>query len=240
MACHITGIYDVNRNMTLEDDNYALVSEWAASITEQKLQGIIFHNNFSDETCEKYTNACISFVKIVYDPKFNPNVYRYFVYYTYLQEHLHRYKHIFLTDISDVTLVHNPFSDPYFIANPNALFCGDEPKTLNDPWMQAHSTHLREKIADFAVYEAKFTQEALLNCGIIGSNAPQLFTFLEKLCAIHQHANYENKTAYTGDMGAFNYLVRTEFNKQIIHGAPVNTVFKGYENERNDCWFRHK
>ena len=67
-----------------------------------------------------------------------------------------------------------------------------------------------------------------------------IFNFLQQLCAIHQHANYNNKTAYTGDMGAFNYLARTVFNQQLIHGAPVNTVFKGYEIDRNDCWFRHK
>jgi hypothetical protein len=41
-------------------------------------------------------------------------------------------------------------------------------------------------------------------------------------------------------MGAFNYLMRIKFNEQVIHGAPVNTVFKSYENEREDCWFRHK
>ena len=240
MACHITSVYDVNRNTTLEDDNYALVSDWAASITKHKLQGIIFHNNFSPETCEKYSNDSISFVKITYNPTFNPNVFRYFVYYTYLQEQLHRYKHIFITDISDVTLVKNPFNDPYYIENSNALFCGDEPKTLNDPWMQAHSTHLRERIGDFAAYEDKFEQKTLLNCGIVGGNAPLMYKFIEQLCSIHQSANYENKTAYTGDMGAFNYLVRTQFNHPLIHGTPVNTIFKNYENERKDCWFRHK
>jgi hypothetical protein len=41
-------------------------------------------------------------------------------------------------------------------------------------------------------------------------------------------------------MGAFNYLARTKFNNQLKHGAPVNTLFKGYELERKDCWFRHK
>jgi hypothetical protein len=240
LACHITSVYDVNRNTTLEDDNYALVRDWATSITQQKLQGIIFHNNFSPETCEKYSSDAISFVKITYNATFNPNVFRYFVYYTYLQEHLHRYKHIFLTDISDVTLVKNPFIDPFYLENSNALFCGDEAKTLNDDWMQAHSTHLRERIADFAAYEQTFAHETLLNCGIIGGNAPLVFKFIEQLCAIHQSANFDNKTAFTGDMGAFNYLVRTQFNKQIIHGAPVNTVFKEYENDRKDCWFRHK
>lgn len=240
MGCHITGVYDVNRNTTLEDDNYSYVKNWAESISDKKLQGIIFHNNFSAATCEKYTNEFISFVKITQNPSFNPNVYRYFVYYDYLKERLHLINNIFITDISDVTLIKNPFSDPYFTTNPTALFCGDEPKTLNDPWMYEHSANLREKITDFVAYENKFKDETLLNCGIIGSKATVLFNFLEKLCAIHQYANYENKTAYTGDMGAFNYLARTQFNDQLIHGAPVNTVFKLYEDEREDCWFKHK
>jgi hypothetical protein len=63
---------------------------------------------------------------------------------------------------------------------------------------------------------------------------------MEQLASIHEQHNLDNKTAYTGDMGAFNYLVRTKYNDQLIHGAPVNTVFKGYEENRKDCWFRHK
>ena len=52
MACHITGVYDVNRNTTLDHDNYELVREWAESVAKQHVQGIIFHNNFTLETCE--------------------------------------------------------------------------------------------------------------------------------------------------------------------------------------------
>ncbi len=240
MACHITGVYDVNRNMTLEGDNYELVSKWAESIAERNLQGLIFHNNFSQETCEKHKNEYISFVKIKYNPKFNPNVYRYFVYNDFLQQHISQLKNIFVTDISDVTLVKNPFIDQYFLENPTAIFCGDEPKTLNDDWMKDHSANLRKKIPDFNAYEKKFEQETLLNCGIIGAKAALFHNFIQKLCSIHLLANYENNTAFTGDMGAFNYLARTQFNTQLIHGAPVNTIFKMYENERNDCWFRHK
>lgn len=240
MACHITSVYDVNRNTILEDDNYALVKAWAESISEKQLQGIIFHNNFSQETCDTFSNDSISFVKITHDPRYNPNVYRYFVYKTFLQNYLYLFSHIFITDVSDVTIVKNPFIDPYFLENPTSIFCGDEPKKLNDAWMLAHSSHLRERIPDFATYETTFENETLLNCGIIGGNAPLLFQFIEKLCAIHQSANSDNKTAYTGDMGAFNYLVRTQFNNQLIHGRPVNTLFKGYENERDDCWFKHK
>lgn len=240
MACYISGVYDVNRNATLTDDTYQMVKDWAESITAANLRGIIFHNNFSEETCKSFENDTVSFIKIVYDPQFNPNVFRYFVYRNFLQHHIQQINGIFITDVTDVVLVKNPFTDPLFIKNPSALFCGDEPKSLLNDWMINHAENLRKNIPDYAAYESNFGEETLLNCGIIGGYASVFFDFLQQLCAIHQQANRENKTAYTGDMGAFNYLARTRFNNQLIHGAPVNTVFKLYENERNDCWFRHK
>lgn len=240
MACHITGVHDVNRNTTLADDSYELVKDWAQSITAANVQGVIFHNNFSEATCQLFENENISFIRIAYDPQFNPNVFRYFVYRDFLQHHLQQINGIFITDITDVVLVNNPFTDPLFIENPTGLFCGDEPKKLHNDWMMAHAENLRNNIPDYAAYESTFGKETLLNCGIIGGAASLFFDFLQQLCSIHQQANRDNKTAYTGDMGAFNYLARTKFNQQLIHGAPVNTVFKKYENDRKDCWFRHK
>ena len=240
MACHITGVYDVNRNNTLQNDDYGLVKDWAESVANLGLKGILFHNNFSKETCEKHQNSYISFVKIEHNPQFNPNVYRYFVYRYFLQTYASRIESLFVTDVSDVVVVKNPFLDPFFINNPNALFCGDEPEKLDNEWMKNHAAHLRRKIADYADYEATFQAETLLNCGIFGGKTPVMQAFIEKLCNIHFQHNHDNTTAYTGDMGAFNYLARTQFNPQLQHGAPVNTVFKGYENERTDCWFRHK
>ena len=240
MGCLITGVHDVNRNMTLTNDTYELVKEWAESITAANLKGIIFHNNFSDETCKSFENDTISFIKIDYDSQFNPNVFRYFVYRDFLEHHIHQINGIFITDVTDVVLINNPFTDPLFIENPFSLFCGDEPKSLLNDWMIAHAENLRKNIPDYAAFESSFGDNTLLNCGIIGGSAPLFFDFLQQLCSIHQHANRENKTAFTGDMGAFNYLARTQFNKQLIHGAPVNTIFKQYEIERNDCWFRHK
>lgn len=240
IACHITGVYDVNRNTTLDNDNYELVRDWAESVAKHHLQGIIFHNNFTLETCEKFKNKYISFIKINYKHQFNPNVYRYFVYNDFLQHHVQFFKSIFVTDITDVTLVNNPFIDSYFIKNSTSIFCGDEPKALNNDWMREHSTNLRKNISDYAEYESKFGSETLLNCGVIGSKATIFFDFIKRLCAIHEYANSTSQTAYTGDMGAFNYLARTQFNKHLRYGTPVNTVFKMYENERQDCWFRHK
>lgn len=241
MACLITGVYDVNRNETLVDDNYELVRHWAESITALKLNGIIFHNNFSVETCQEYSNEYISFKRISFNSsQFNPNVYRYFVYRDFLDVYENQVENIFITDISDVVVIKNPFEDSFFMENAKSLFCGDEPKTLNNEWMVAHSSHFRNKISDYSDYESNFANEKLLNCGIIGGKTSILYPFLKDLCAIHQRFNFDNQTAYTGDMGAFNYLARTRYNSQLKYGVPVNTLFKGYELERDDCWFRHK
>ena len=240
LACHITGVYDVNRSTTRQDDNFELVRAWAESVAAAKLNGLLFHNGFSEETCQAYESEHLTFVKITYNPQFNPNVYRYLVYLDFLEKQANPPANIFVTDVSDVTLVNNPFTDPLFIASTNTLFCGDEPTVLANEWMLAHASSLRSQIDDYADYEACFAGDTLLNCGIIGGAYPLFLAFLQELCAIHRRYNSENKTAYTGDMGAFNYLVRTKFNELLHHGFPVNTVFKAYEESRNDCWFRHK
>ncbi len=239
MACQITGVYDVNRNEIIADDDYASIEAWCKSIIDLDLSGIIFHNKYSQPFCKKYTNKHIQFVKIEYDACFNPNVYRYMAYQKYLKTD-NTISNIFLTDISDVIVLQNPFISDYYKNNTTNIFCGDEPKILNNDWMQDHSTHLRNNIKDFAVYEQKFENATLLNCGIIGGNINVMKPFIAKLCHIHSTYNQQNTTAYTGDMGAFNYLIRTQYNEQVLHGHPINTVFKGYEKDRKDCWFRHK
>lgn len=240
LACHITGIYDVNRSATLPDDSYELVQAWAESVAAAKLKGVIFHNNFSEKTCARYANEYISFVRIDYNPIYNPNVFRYLVYRDYLAKCTEPIEGVFVTDVSDVTLALNPFAHPLYIENPSSLFCGDEPKPLENDWMIAHGEHLRSQIQDYADYEQRFASDTLLNCGVFGAHYPLFMDFLKQLCEIHETYNHSNKTAYTGDMGAFNYLARTRFNEDLQHGFPVNTEFKAYENDRTDCWFRHK
>ncbi len=240
MACHITGVYDVNRSNTLPDDDYELVRAWAESITVLGLHGVIFHNNFSEVTCNTYQSEHIMFVQITHDIRFNPNVYRYLVYRDFLRTQAGRIDSVFVTDISDVVAVMNPFIQPLFMANPASLFCGDEPKLLANDWMHNHATHLRSRISDYADYEADNATKPLLNCGIIGGSMTVMQEFIGKLGVIHEQYNHDNQTAYTGDMGAFNYLIRTHFHNRLFHGPPINAEFKAHQDTRTDCWFRHK
>jgi hypothetical protein len=239
VASHITGIYDVNRNTTLANDDFSIVADWARSIEALQLHGIIFHNNFSEETCKLQQSENINFVKINYNPLYNPNVFRYIIYDAFLKANAHLIKNIFFTDISDVVVNKNPFQEKIYLDNPMSIFCGDEKEILDNEWMQNHSKHLRSKISDYALFENNFKKETLLNCGIIGGNIAVMLPFIEQLKTIHQAYNSDNDTPYTGDMGAFNYLARTRYHHKIIHGNPVNTEFKSYANDFS-CWFKHK
>jgi hypothetical protein len=237
LATYLAGIYDVNRNETLQGDDISIIEAWADSIVGLGLQGVVFHNSLSEHSIAKYKGN-ISFVKVQFNEKYNTNIFRYFLYNDFLNAN--KVDNVFFTDITDVVVLNNPFTQPLFLNNTNRFFCGDEPKLLGNEWMIDHSAHLRSNISDYALYEEQFKDATLLNCGIVGGNVKIIQPFLDKLCSIHKNYNTDNKTAYTGDMGAFNYLARTQYNEHIIHGAPVNTIFKEYESERMDCWFRHK
>ncbi|MEO5943558.1 MAG: hypothetical protein ABIP30_07560 [Ferruginibacter sp.] len=239
-ASLLTGVYDVNRNEVLEKDNFATIQKWYDSIVKLKLNAIVFHNAFSKEIIKKYANDYVQFIEVAYDEKLNPNVFRYFIYQDFIRQYSQQINHLFITDITDVEVINDPFESSIFIENSDCLFCGDEPKLLDNEWMQAHNDHLRNSMPEFSIYEALNKNKPLLNCGVIGANITVMKLLLDKMVDMHKAYSSTNKTAYTLDMGVFNYIARTVFADKILHGKPVNTVFKKYESERADCWFRHK
>ena len=239
-ATLLTGRYDVNRNEQLSEDNFDLVRGWYNSVVRLKMRGIIFHNTFSGKTSKRYENEHITFIAVDFDKKLNANVFRYLLYQEFIQTYSSFIKAIFVTDIADVEVVINPFDQSFFLNNPTALFCGDEPKPLANEWMNDHSTHLRNAIPEFSSYEQANGSKTLLNCGVIGGTVQVMQPLIDSLAAMHRQYTTQNTTPYTLDMGTFNYIARTRFGDQLLHGAPINTVFKGYETTRSDCWFRHK
>ena len=239
-ATLLTGVYDVNRNELLAEDQFDIIKDWYNAIIKLQLKGIVFHNTFSEKTVKTYQNKNVSFIKVHYDAQYNANVYRYFIYKDFLEANADKIDHVFVTDIADVEVIKNPFTDPLFLNHPETLFCGDEPEILNNEWMQNHSTHLRNSMAGFASYEEENKNQTLLNCGIIGGSVKVMKTLMDELVNIHATYTIHNKSPYTLDMGTFNYVARTHFGQHLQHGQPVNTVFKQYQTTRSDCWFRHK
>ena len=239
-ASLLTGIFDVNRNELLNINDFGIIKKWYDSILQLQLNAIIFHNTFSKETIQEYSTENIQFINVEYDGKLNPNVYRYLVYQQFLKQNKLKINNLFITDITDVEVVQNPFESKLFLQMVDSLFCGDEPEILDNLWMKNHCEHLRKSIPDFNIFEEKNKKKKLLNCGIIGGNIVVITKLLDKMVALHQQYSYNNTTAYTLDMGVFNYIARTIFSNKILHGEPINTIFKQYENKNLNCWFRHK
>lgn len=239
LGCHISGVYDVNRSQMLSDDDFSIIEKWAESISKLNLQAIVFHNNFSDSTVLKHQSNHLIFIKITQDVRFNPNVFRYSLYSQFLKKYHSKIDSLFVTDVSDVLVLKNPFIQPLFIDNSNFVFCGDEQTILNNEWMQLHSSHLRSRINDYIEIEMEYQSHQLLNCGIIGGNIKIMNPLIESIWRLHENYNFDNSTSYTGDMGAFNYILRKTYNEKIYHGSPVNSEFKAYfDNGTN--WFQHK
>jgi len=239
-CCHIAGVFDVNRQAILPANDFSMLEPWLASIVAQGVKAIIFHNHFTTDTCARYAHPLVRFERVLYDDTYSPNVFRYFAYRNYLQQQGHTITSVFMNDATDVVMRRNPFTDPYFLKHPDNLFCGDEPKPLDNEWMRNHGKYFREQSKAYRLFEETFGHQTLLNCGIIGGKKELICNFLEALCTFHRECNQHNPTAYTGDMGAFNFIARTLFGKTLLHGEPVNTVFKQYEDEGRDCWFQHK
>lgn len=239
LGCQISGVFDVNRNEMLPNDDFSIIEKWVNSIRNLNLQAIIFHNNFSESTILEHQSDHLIFIKIDYDVRFKPNVYRYSVYSRFINKYAGAINSVFVNDVADVLVLKNPFIQPLFIENPNFIFCGDEPTTLKNTWMIEHSTHLRNKIVDYAKIEDQFQEETLLNCGIIGGNISIMQPFLKSLWQIHEKFNNDNNTAFTGDMGAFNYIMRKKYYEKVFHGSPINSEFKAYFDDGTN-WFQHK
>ncbi len=240
LGAYFTGVFDVNRNETLPNDDINPILPWLRSLIKFEQSVVIFHNSFSDNTISLFEDELITFLPVKLDANYNPNVYRYFLYNNFLKENIHLLNNIFVTDVTDVEMLNNPFISNFFIEHNDKIFCGDEPTINNNKWMRDHNEFFRNSIDDFKAYENNFANDTLLNCGIIGGKAIVMQQFLDELCSLHQSYNQNNPTAFTGDMGLFNYLIRTKSNGQVYHGSPVNTVFKQYEYNNVDCWFRHK
>jgi hypothetical protein len=239
LGCHITGVYDVNRNQMLLDDDFSIIEKWSASISKLNLQAIIFHNNFSDSTVLKYQSDHLIFIKITHDIRFNPNVFRYSLYSQFLNKYFDKIDSLFVTDVSDVLVLKNPFIQPLFIDNSDFVFCGDEKTIWNNKWMNDHGSHLRNHIEDYFEIETKYKSHQLLNCGVIGGNIQIMKSLIESIWKVHETYNFDNTTSFTGDMGAFNYVLRKYYYQNVLHGTPVNSEFKAYFDDGSN-WFQHK
>lgn len=181
-------------------------------------------------------HAAIPNAKIVdVTQKLNPYFQRWISYYHWLRDNP-QVGRVWCVDATDVTLTRNPFPE----MESGALYFGYEPATLRDEW-------IIKKHPDTTLQ--KFFKDnpglPLLNMGVVGGDRATMMLFAQRMAKFYfdDHIDYifgwEHGRAGVGDMGAGNYVARTEFDGQVSSGPHVTNCFKSKLGVAT-AWWAHK
>lgn len=174
----------------------------------------------------------VHFRRVPKNPYKSPLSYRWIVYREYLEKNHHI--QFFCSDSTDVKVLKNPFS----YAQPNKLYVGDEwNNTWVNVWVEKYNEpHIR--IKDYGVVKSEHKNKTLLNAGILGGDFDLAFGMVEKLA--DQILREPNDPTIHTDMALVNYFARKYYSNALVHGDPVNTKFKQFEEFHRSAWFQHK
>jgi hypothetical protein len=229
VSIYLTSAIDHQRGAIKSRDDMGYIQRWYDSIVRLNLNGVILHDDLSYGFIRNFPG--VTFIKIDKVPKdVQLYDYRWLVYFEYINSH--NVDNIFFTDISDVAVRRNPFTEIE-----DKLYCGDQPCTLNNnKWLLSSLIDpMLMALPDY--YKIMTSDMAVLNCGILGGEIDIVSDFLYEMCEVVNKTTNRQKTK-VGDMSLFNYVLYRYF-PYVIHGVPVNSVFRKYE-DRDDVWFIHK
>lgn len=226
LTCLFSGIDDPQRDAPMPADKGIL----KPLIDSMNGQEIVIISDMIDPG----RDGSVEFVKVETSVR---NIYfqRWVSYYRYLLEHRNDIGKVFITDGSDVVMLRNPFEK----MKDGILYVGDEAQITGCEWMVKH--HPNRKLQEFM----KDNTDVLLNAGLCGGSVDVVIEFIGRFLLFYFNSVAESKFyddrpgCGDGDMGLFNYIVRTHFDGRFVHGTQVNTVFKD-EKINPVSWFKHK
>lgn len=165
------------------------------------------------------------------------NVYfnRWLHYYRWLRDNP-QVGYVWCVDGTDVTMTRNPFPE----MEPGKLYMGTEGKTLRDEWMlkQHPDTTLQE-------FMKANPNLPLLNMGVVGGDRETVMRFAHSIIKFYFDDEidfiygWEHGRAGIGDMGAGQYVARTQFGDVISSGPHVTNIFKSKIGVET-AWWAHK
>lgn len=212
------------------------IAPWYNSILKLGIEGRVFYDNLDPEFVKQYQTDEIKFIKVD-TPTYSNNDGRFFVYREWLEDNDKDVDSVFLTDGSDVTVVHDPaesITDPIF-DGAEFLVCEDSIKLAQFPYLDLHQQMGWPGYMKIAL---QATNIPLINMGVIGASRNNILDFLDKFCETRVSMG---NPAFNADMWVGQYVFRCLLNDRKIHiGENFTSKFKRYEIERNDVYFIHK
>jgi hypothetical protein len=214
---------------------------WYASVRRLGLPAVVFHDRLSRDFVARHTTARIRFRRVRSTP-WTPNDARFFHYHAFLRRQ--PVARVFLTDISDVTVMRDPFAGMCRFRTP--LFIGAEvyappigDKIREHTWLRRRIDEARgprsSQVPDF--FAARGYHLPTLNAGVLGGDARAVRRFLAHFVSVRRAIGHPERNL---NMPIVNYVFHRHFAGQFHRGAPVTSVFKAYERGRTDVWFVHK
>jgi hypothetical protein len=212
------------------DVNYII--KWYWSIIKHELKPVLFHDGLTQTFIDFFPQ--IKFMQVPPVPEgMQLHDYHWVVSHNYLLRH-DEIENVFFTDCPDCEVINNPFTQPGY--NDQELYCGDEAEPIGkSAWMNCALRN--PELLKLENFNEIFTSEnPLYNAGVLGGHRSKVIEFTGLISELIDRLAFRPNDG-TGDMALYNYILHRNFKP--VHGFPVNSVFKGYE-DRQDVWFKHK
>jgi len=214
------------------------------SVPGGRVKAVVLHDFLTEDVTSNYTtkDGSMSFVKVDIsglDPLMGLNDLRFQLFDEQIKKHP-EWETVFITDISDVVVVHNPCG--FVEKQPERIFSGSQRVALKPyPYMNGKFEELGGKYLEW--YDSLVDyKRTLMNAGILGGKRSVVLKALSALNAVlldPELSSRKQKTDVTVNMAAFNYALHSNFEGHMVTGFPLHSKFWNYEN-RTDVYFRHK
>ena len=188
VSSYFSGKVDPQRNEFIDSSSFLYMKNWYESINRLNLKALIFYDIASQEFIQTYSTRNIIFIKCNLGP-YSINDERFFLYHEYFS--INKYEYILFTDISDVSILRNPFS--FLKKNHDKICIGSDryPRIYNSPWFLRKMLPLimNKNIG----VSLDFYFNKMFNAGVIGGsydNINQLLKDMIRLfCCIDNNDN---------------------------------------------------
>ena len=126
--------------------------------------------------------------------------------------------------------------NPFEFIESDKIYCGDENSiNMQNKWMMDRYFLMNQPIINNNL--ANYANKVVLNAGILGGDRLVLLEIAKKMSALLSTSGIKSTTV---DMCAFNHTLYMGYERKLVHGLPVNTIFKAYDVNNKNAWFCHK
>lgn len=232
ISYYFTSSRDPQGRQPINRSDPSYIMAWYRSLVKHGLNGVLFHDGVDQRFIDSF--PLLRLIQVPYIPQgVQLHDYHWVISHPYLKRHK-EIENVFFTDCPDCEVINNPFTQKEY--NPKNLYCGDEPETIGQSqWMNCAIKN--PDLIKLDGFTDIFTSDnPLYNGGVLGGGRDKVLHFTALISDLIERVKFRPNDG-TGDMALYNYILHKYFKP--IHGFPVNSIFKGYE-DRNDVWFKHK